>query len=96
MKTGGEQLQLAWILQQITRQLLDGELVERHVVANRADHPISVRPHHAVAVDRVTVRVGKASLVEPMSSPAFRVVWRVEQIVHHSQRPRLNVSSHQR
>ena len=69
---------MRWLLvalgQQVAGELLDRELVERHVVVQGFDDPIAIGPHLALAVDRVAVAVGIAGLVEPVAAPAFAVV----------------------
>ena len=50
-----------------------GELVERHVVVERADDPVAVAPDGAVGVVGVALRVGVAGQVEPRLRPALAV-----------------------
>ena len=67
--------------QQVAGELLDGELVERHVGVERLDHPVAVRPDRPRAVLLVAVGVGVAGQVEPAPGPALAVVRRGEQPV---------------
>ena len=67
--------------QQVAGQLLDRELVERQIAVERADDPVAPRPHPAMAVDVVAVRVGVARGVEPGHGHALAVVRRLQQRV---------------
>ena len=51
--------------QQVAGELLDRELVERHVAVEGVDHPVAPPPHVALAVGLVAVGVGIAGRVEP-------------------------------
>ena len=55
MKAGRDFLIERRARQQIAGQLLDRELVERHVRVERADDPVAPRPQFAVAVHLVAV-----------------------------------------
>ena len=67
--------------QQIAGQLLDRELVERKIAVERGDDPVAPRPHHAMTVDVVAVRVGVARGVEPGHGHALAVARRLQQRV---------------
>src|SRR5205823_912324 len=55
--------------QQVARELLDGELVERHVAVDRVDDPVAPAPRVAAdAVILVAVALGEAGEVEPVPS----------------------------
>ena len=58
--------------QQVAGDLLDGELVERHVAVEGVDHPVAPAPHRALAVALVAVGVGVAGGVEPAAGPCAR------------------------
>ena len=58
--------------QQVAGELLDGELVERHVAVEGVDHPVAPAPHDALAVALVAVGVGVAGRVEPARRPSAR------------------------
>ena len=77
----GNELIAGRIGQQVARDLLDGELVERLVFVEGANHPIAPRPHLAAAVDVVTVRVGVTRQVEPFQRHALAVAPRAQQTV---------------
>ncbi len=81
MKAGGDQLVDAWIRQHVARDLLDHELIERHVTVQSVDHPVAVLPHLAWCIDGVTVGIGVARHVEPVAAPSLAVVRRSEQPV---------------
>src|SRR4029077_2723938 len=80
-KAGGDQWIDAWIRHHVTRNLLDYELIERHIAVQSVDHPVAVPPHQARCVDGVPVEIGIASHVEPVTAPSLAVVRRIEQPV---------------
>src|SRR4029453_10164426 len=65
--------------QQITRQLLDGELVEGHIPVEGVDDPVAIRPDRTRQILFKTVGVGITRRVEPPPSPALAVMGRREQ-----------------
>ncbi len=73
MKRRGQLLVVRGAGQQVARQLLDGELVERSIRVERFDHPIAISPNRAQRVGTVTLAVGIAGQVEPHPSPAFAI-----------------------
>ena len=81
MEPRGDLLRDVGIGQHVPGNLLDGETVKRHVVVQRVDHPVAVRPHRPRPVLFVTVRVRIACQVEPFASPAFPIVRRFEQAI---------------
>ena len=60
--------------QQITRELLDGELVKWHVVTKGVDDPIPIGPDAANIVEMQTMGISVASSVEPKAGHMFAVV----------------------
>ena len=56
------------IRQQVAGQLLDRELIERHVAVEGVDDPIAIGPDLAVVVDVDAVRVAVAGHVEPVAA----------------------------
>ena len=81
MEAGGDLLVVGGGRQQVARQLLGGELVERHVAVQGVDHPVAVLPDRARAVNAVAVGVGVAGGVEPVLAPPLAVVRAGEQAV---------------
>ncbi len=81
MKAGGDELIDGWIRQHVTGDLLDHELVERHIAVQSVDHPVAVLPHLAWCVDGITVGIGIARHIEPVTAPSLAVVRRSEQPV---------------
>jgi hypothetical protein len=67
--------------QHVSRDLLDGEAIERHVVVERLDHPVAVLPHHARQVLLEAVRIRVPREVQPGAGPALAVMRRGEQPV---------------
>ena len=84
MEAGGDQLIDGRVRQQVAGDLLDRELVERHVAIQRIDHPVAILPHLARRVDGVAVGIGVARHIEPVAAPALAVVRRSEQSVDHA------------
>jgi len=68
--------------EQITRNLPDRKLVERHIRVHRADHPIAIRPDIAEVIALKPVRVGIPREVEPWPRPTFAILRRSEQAIH--------------
>ena len=68
-----------WIRQQVARQLFGGELVERLVLVERADHVIAVRRDVTRVVAVVSSRVGEPHEVEPVDRHPLPEVRRGEQ-----------------
>ena len=66
---------------EVAGELVDGELVERHVAVQGVDDPVAVLPDRARGVDAVAVRVGVAGQVEPGPRPALAVMGRGEQAI---------------
>ncbi len=82
MESSRHELVLGGLGQQVARDLLHDEPVERHVVVQRLDDPVAVAPDRSRPVDRVAVRVGVARDVEPVPAPALAVMRRLEQALH--------------
>ena len=62
------------LMQEVTRELLDAELVIRHVRIQRLHHPVAIRPDAARRVDAVAVAVRIARLIQPPAAPALAVM----------------------
>ena len=62
--------------------MLDRELVKRHIVVERLNDPVSVRPDLARVIVLIPVGVGVAGEVEPVPRPVLAVLRRLEQIFH--------------
>ena len=67
------------VRQQVAGELLDRELVERHVGVQGADDPVAIGPEVAQVVALEAVRVGVAGQVEPRPGPALAELRRGEQ-----------------
>ena len=81
MEAGGNQLVHRRVRQQVTRDLLERELVEGQVAVERVDHPVAVGPHLAVVVDVDAMGVGIARGVQPVASAVLAVALGGEQDV---------------
>ena len=68
MEAGGDNLIKRGIGHEIAAELLDGELVPRHVLLKRIDDPIAIRPDRTVVIDVDAVSVGVARGVEPLTA----------------------------
>ncbi len=58
MKTGRDQIGLSRSGKQVTGQLLDSELVERHIVVDGSQYPIAVRPNRTWAILFIAIGIG--------------------------------------
>jgi hypothetical protein len=65
--------------QQVPGDLLDRELVERHVSVEGLDHPVAPPPHDSLAVALVAAGVGVAGGVEPRHGHPFAIAGRSQQ-----------------
>ena len=73
------------IRQQVARELLFGELVERQIAIERVDDPLPIAPRpRARAVLFVAVGIGVAREVEPVARPLLAEVRRGERAVDHA------------
>ena len=59
--------------------MLNGELVERHVVIECIDHPVAVRPDAAVIIQMKSMSVTVAGGIEPVAGTVFTVVAGIEE-----------------
>ena len=62
------------VRQEVPRQLLDRKAVEGHVLVERAQHPVPVRPHRPLLIPVVAHRVGVAHEIEPVLGHPLAVV----------------------
>ena len=70
------------VRQQVTGNLFQEELVERHVAIQRVDHPMAITPcMWSYVVLLVTIAVGVAGQIEPVPSPLFPIMLRFQQPV---------------
>ena len=76
-----EALVLRGVRQQVAGELPRDELVEGEVLVERLDDPVAVRPHGAVAIHLVAVRVGEAREVQPVGGHPLAVARRGEETV---------------
>ena len=74
VEAGGDLLVERGVGQQVAGELLDGELVERHVPVEGLDDPVAIGPHLAVVVEVDAVRVGVAGGVEPVAAAVLAPV----------------------
>ena len=69
---------------QITRQLVDRELVERHVPVIRLNHPVAPLPHAPLRVDVIPVRIRIPRRIHPVMRHVFAIRRRFQEPVHQS------------
>ena len=81
VEAGGDELVAVRLGQEVAGDLLDGELIERQVPVERADHPVAPGGHVAAAVGLVAVAVGVSGEVEPGHRHPLAVVVGGEQAV---------------
>ena len=70
--------------QQVSRQLLRRETVERHVVAQGPDDPVAIGGDVVLLVAVITHRAGVPHQVEPVRRQALTVMGRGEETFHQS------------
>jgi len=67
------------VRQEIARELINRKPVERHVLVERGNHPVAVRPDVARAIRRITGRVGEPREIKPILRLALPEMRRGEQ-----------------
>ena len=72
-KTGRDPLFLSCIGKQVPSNLFDQELVIGQITVQRANHPVSPNPLITCDILFITVGVGIASHIEPMTRPFFAI-----------------------
>ena len=70
------------IWQHVARDLLDGELVERHPRIERLDHPLPPQPHVPQRIIMIPARVAVARQVQPRNRQPLAKMRRRQQLVH--------------
>ncbi len=65
VEAGGNTLRRRGMIEEITSELFDGELVVRHVLIEGIYHPISPQPHRTVIVFLVAVCIRIPRGVQP-------------------------------
>ena len=83
IETTGDLLFERGVGQHVASDLLDRELIERHIVVERLDHPVTPSPHVALRVGLVTVGVGVAGGIQPADGHALAVPRRFQQPVNY-------------
>ncbi len=73
MKSGGDELIVAGLVEQIARELFACELIERHVAVQRTDHPVAIAPNRARLVIGITGAVRVAREVQPLLRPVLAI-----------------------
>ena len=84
-KTGPHSLGNCGIGNQVSGQLLDGELVKRQVSIERIDDPLPIAPGHgAQKILQVAVAVSVVSQIKPPPRPSLAEMLRSQQSIHHA------------
>src|SRR5207244_1078326 len=81
-KAGGDDLVLRRFGEEVSRNLLDNELVVGQVAIQRADHPIAIEPDLALLILLESIGVGVARRIQPVPPPALAVMRRSEESLH--------------
>ena len=66
VETGGDLGEEISIFQQIAGHLFHDELIERHVVIQRHDEPVTPNPHVSEPIILITISVGVAGCLQPI------------------------------
>ena len=82
MKASRDELLLIGVRQQVSGKLFNTELIQGHVAIECLNDPITVAPHGPFTIDAVTIRIGVASDVEPMPSPALTIMGRAQTLCY--------------
>ena len=82
VEAGGEALLVRGTGEHVAGQLLNGELIKRHVAVEGANDPVTVGPDVAGLVVGKAPRVGIAREIEPVLRPAFGVVAGSHESIH--------------
>ena len=78
MKSRCDTLSHRGTFKQISGELFDGELIVRHIVVERMDHPIAIGPKIPCQILLVPFGIGVASQIEPQAAPMLPETWMVE------------------
>ena len=83
VEAGGDFLRFGGSREEISRDLLDGELIKRQIRIQRCDDPIPVWPEipQVIALEAMGVRI--ASIVQPWPCPANSELGGLEKAVDH-------------
>ena len=81
IETRRNQLRRGRIRKQVTGELLDGELIEWHVLVVSVDHPIAIRPYQPVVVQMQSMRVTITSYIQPMLGHLLPVMRGSKQLI---------------
>ena len=69
------------IRHQVAGDLLDSEVVERHVAIESVNHPIAIFPNVSPTINSEAARICVTNLIKPNAGPAFAELWRCEQAI---------------
>ena len=67
--------------QQVAGKIFDRKLIVGHVLIERLDHPVTVRPHFTIVIEVNSVSVRVASIVQPIAPSMFAPLRRSQQHV---------------
>ena len=84
IERGGDLLRKSRTWQKITADLLDGELIKRHVRVEGVDHPVAPAPHPSLTVALVAARVRVTRGIQPADGHALAEAGTREQTIHQS------------
>jgi len=81
IETGGHFLFQRRVGQHVAGNLIARELVERQIAVECVDHPVAPSPHHALAVELISVGIRVARCVQPAKGHSFAIARRCQQAV---------------
>ena len=82
MKAGRDLLFEGGVGQHVPCDLLDSKFLERHILIERLDYPVTKFPGRAPVVFFVAVGIGITRQVQPRTRPALTVIGGSQQPVH--------------
>ena len=86
VKAGGGKLRGGGVWEEITCDLLNGELVEGEITIDGVDHPVTILPSiwpHGITQE--SIAVGITCHVQPVTRPAFSKVGRGQKTVNKAE-----------
>jgi len=83
MESGGEQVVRRRMLQKVSSQLIDGELIEWQIRVKGTNHPVTPWPYVAGRILLVAVGIGVAGKIQPHGGPSLAKTRRGQQTVDH-------------
>ena len=83
VEPSGNELIERRFFEEITRELLDGKLIEGQIPIEALDDPIAISPHLSLVVQMQAVGIGIASDIEPVPGHLLAIAVRLQVPIHH-------------